>query len=179
MSVLVSSSVNNHHQHHYFSNPHINRNASPTRKQVPPTYRSAPKLNENTNGNIENDQVPLGVVHTMKKRLLDKANESLLLNNSSTLPRHSLIKPSTRLQSNENLHQNKSLTLPLKQTTRLSRSQDNLINNNHSLESFAVYVQPKQDVIIVERTKSDDDTLANSRHSYIELHMDEVPKPGM
>ncbi|CAF1407973.1 unnamed protein product [Rotaria magnacalcarata] len=172
MSVLVSSSSTT--SHHYFSNPHVNENVSSTRKQASLTYRSTPKLNETTNGHIENDHVPYGVVNSMKQRLFDKVNESLLSNNNSIVARHSLSKPSLRISSNENLLQTKSLTSPLKQAARLSRSQDNLIN----AEPFASYLQPKQDVIIVERTKSDDEILAASRHSYTELHIDEVPKPG-
>ncbi|CAF3703287.1 unnamed protein product [Rotaria socialis] len=172
MSVLVPSSSTT--SRHYFSNPHVNGNVSAARKQTSLTYRSTPKLNETTDGHIENDHVPYGVVNSMKQRLFDKVNESLLSNNNSIVARHLLSKPSLRISSNENLLQTKSLTSALKQTARLSQSQDNLIN----AEQFASYLQPKQDVIIVERTISDDEILATSRHSYTELHIDEVPKPG-
>ncbi|CAF2662067.1 unnamed protein product [Rotaria sp. Silwood2] len=183
MSVLVSLSTTNTH-HPYIPNHHhhhINGNLSSTIKSMSSTNRLTSKLNENYNGSIENDHVPFGVVNSMKQRLLDKANESLLLNNNSTFNRYSLSKPSSRLSSNENLLQTKSSISPLKHTTRLSRSQDNLLNNNHNnnnTEQFASYLQPKQDVIIVERTKSNDENTLTYRHSYIELHMDEVPKPG-
>ena len=40
------------------------------------------KLNENNTGDIDSDHVPFGVVNSMKQRLLDKVNESLLLNNN-------------------------------------------------------------------------------------------------
>jgi hypothetical protein len=145
MSVLVPSFPNSHH--HHFPNRYINGNFSTA------------KLNEDMN----QDQVPFGVVNSMKQRLLDKVNESLLLNN-----RHS-----SRLSSNENLLQTKA---SLKPTVRLSRSQDNLLNNNINTEQFTSYLQPKQDVIIVETTISNDE---GHRHSYTELHVDEVPKPGM
>jgi hypothetical protein len=96
----------------------------------------------------------------MKQRLLDKVNESLLLNNRQP----------SRLSSNENLLQIKPL---LKPTVRLSRSQENLLNNH--TESLTSYLQPKQDVVIIDTTITNDET---HRHSYTELHVDEVPKPG-
>lgn len=163
MSVLVPSfpSSTNTHHHHFISNQHING------KSKSLTNRQTSKFNDNNQGNTDNDQVPCGVVNSMKQRLLDKANESLSLNN-----RLSLLK-----SSNENLLQAKPLTSPLKHTARLSRSQDNLLNSNS--EQISSYLQPKQDVIIVERTKSIDDCTATYRHSYIELNIDEVPKPGM
>jgi hypothetical protein len=157
MSVLVPSfpsSTNSHHN--FFSNYRINGNMSKT-------------LTEN----IEKDHVPYGVVNSMKQRLLDKVNESLLLHNNSTLSRYSLSKI-----SNENLLQTKTVISPLKHTTRLSRSQDNLLNNNN-IEQFTSYLQPKQDLIIVDTTTSNDENILVHRHSYIELHVDEVPKPGM
>ncbi|CAF1531765.1 unnamed protein product [Rotaria sordida] len=186
MSVLLSSSSSTTNTHpSYFPPPpphhhHINGNLSPTTKSISSINRLTSKLNENNNGNMENDHVPFGVVNSMKQRLLDKANESLLLNNNSTFNRYSLSKPPpSRLSSNENLFQTKSSISSLKHTTRLSYSQDNLLNNNNNnTEQFTSYLQPKQDVIIVERTKSTDENISTYRHSYTELHMDEVPKPG-
>jgi hypothetical protein len=158
MSVLVPSfpsSTNSHH--HYYSNHRINGNISQSIKHMSLTNR----LTED----IDKDHVPFGVVNSMKQRLLDKVNESL------TLTRHTLSK-----SSNENLFQTKSIPSPLKHTTRLSRSQDNLLNNN--TEQFISYLQPKQDLIIVDTTISNDENISIHRHSYTELHVDEVPKPG-
>jgi hypothetical protein len=170
MSVLVPSSTTTTH-HLYFSTNPINRNLSQSTKHMPLTNRLTSKLNGDNDNN--NDHVPFGVVNSMKQRLLDKVNESLFLNtNNSTLTRHSLIK-----SSNENLLQIKSNISPLKHTIRLSRSQDNLINNN--TEQFTSYLQPKQDLIIVDTTTSNDEHISIHRHSYTELHVDEVPKPGM
>jgi hypothetical protein len=196
MSVLVPSLTNNHHQYSsYFStntNCRINGNLSQT------------KSNRLTHENDQtNDHVPYGVVNSMKQRLLDKVNESFLLNNNSTLIRHALSKSSSRIPSNENLLQTKTSLSPLKRTARLSRSQDNLTNTNsfsgHLLttEQITSYIQPKQDVIIVDTTPpttipnninedNDDEgklragqkTLTH-RQSYTELHVDEAPKPGM
>ncbi|CAF4619001.1 unnamed protein product, partial [Rotaria magnacalcarata] len=71
---------------------------------------------------------------------------------------------SSRIASNENLLQSKTFTSPLKRTTRLSRSQDNLTNHNNSTnylsghsvttEQITSYLQSKQDVIIVDTTKN-------------------------
>ena len=158
---------------------------------------STNKLNEHEQ---TNDHVPHGVVNSMKQRLLNKVNESFLLNNNSTILRHALTKSSSsRISSNENLLQTKSLISPLKHTTRLSRSQDNLTNNSINYipgqiiinEQFNSYIQPKQDVIIVdttpnENTNDDDDEDDDNeklhtghKQSYTELHVDEAPKPGM
>jgi len=167
MSVLVPSSTTTNH-HLYFSTNPIKENLSQSTKHMPLTS----KLND------DSDHVPFGVVNSMKQRLLDKVNESLLLNNNSTLIRHSLTKSSARISSNENLLQTKPLISPLKHTTRLSRSQDNLSNNDNT-EQFASYLQPKQNVIIVDTTTSNDENSSMHRHSYTELHVDEVPKPGM
>jgi len=154
----------------------------------------------------DGDHVPFGVVNSMKQRFLNKVNESYVFHHhQSTLTRTSLSKPSSRQPSNENLLQTKSLTSPLKRTTRLSRSQDNLSHQvNHPTvvnEQFMSYLQPKQDLIIVDTTSSTtndheeidgldhhqiDETKIRSagktatkhRQSYNELHCDEVPKPG-
>jgi len=169
MSVLVPSfpSSTNSHHHHYFSNHRLNGNLSQSTKHI--------SLKNHLTEDMENYHVPFGVVNSMKQRLLDKVNESLFLNtNNSTLTRHSLIK-----SSNENLLQIKSNISPLKHTIRLSRSQDNLINNNNNTEQFTSYLQPKQDLIIVDTTTSNDEHISIHRHSYTELHVDEVPKPGM
>jgi hypothetical protein len=171
MSVLVPSSTTTTH-HLYFSTNPINRNLSQSTKHMPLTNRLTSKLNGDNDNN--NDHVPFGVVNSMKQRLLDKVNESLLLNNNSTLIRHPLTKSSARISSNENLLQTK----PLKSTTRLSRSQDNLSNNDNT-EQFASYLQPKKNVIIVDTTTSNDENISMHRHSYTELNVDEVPKPGM
>jgi hypothetical protein len=168
MSVLVPSfpsSTNSHH--HYFSNHRINGNLSQSTKHMS-------LKNYHLIEDMEKDHVPFGVVNSMKQRLLDKVNESLFLNNNSTLTRYTLSK-----SSNENLLQIKSNISPLKHTTRLSRSQDNLINNNN-IEQFTSYLQPKKDLIIVDTTTtSNDEHISIHRHSYTELHVDEVPKPGM
>ena len=139
----------------------------------------------------DKDHVPYGVVNSMKQRLLNKVNESFLFNPHSTLTRQSLSKPSSRLASNENLLQNKAIVSPLKRTARLSRSQDNLTNSStHPTEEFTSYIQPKQDVIIVDVTSDNDDgdttdgklhpgqKTSIHRQSYTELHVDEAPKPG-
>jgi hypothetical protein len=159
MSVIVPSfpSSNNSHSH-FFPRRRINGNHSQSNKHMSLTSQ-----------NFDNDQVPFGVVNSMKQRLLDKFNESLLLNTT----RHSISK-----SSNENLLQIKSNQLPLKQTTRLSRSQDSLLNNNNT-EQFTSYLQPKQELIIIDRTISNVEKSAIHRLSYTELHIDEVPKPGM
>jgi hypothetical protein len=198
MSVLVPSITNNNNHHHphssYFStntNRRINGNSSQTKSN----RSTANKLNENDQ---TTDHVPHGVVNSMKQRLLNKVNESFLLNNNSTIIRHSLSKPSPRILSNENLLQTKTSLSPLKHTTRLSRSQDNLSNNNSINyipgqiiinEQFNSYIQPKQDVIIIDTTSNenndDDEKLqigqktSTHRQSYTELHVDEAPKPGM
>jgi len=167
MSVLVpsfpssssstSKKTTNSHSN-YFSNHRINGNFSQSTKNI--------SLINHFNDDNEQDHVPYGVVNSMKQRLLNKVNESLFLTH------HSLTK-----SSNENLFQIKSSISPLKQTTRLSRSQDNLLNNN--TEQFISYLQPKQDLIIVDTTISNDENISIHRHSYTELHVDEVPKPGM
>lgn len=135
----------------------------------------------------ENDHVPFGVVNSMKQRLLNKVNESYF---NSTLSKHSITKQAST--SNENLLQTKTNTSPLKHSTRLSRSQDNL--NNHVLpEQITSYIQAKQEVIIVETTVRNDELLQPQqqqgclhpaqktlihKQSYTELHVDEAPKPG-
>jgi hypothetical protein len=188
MSVLVPSLTNPHHSTYFSSNTtrRINGNISQT------------KSNRLTANNDQNkDHVPYGVVNSMKQRLLNKVNESYLLNNNSTLIRHSLSKPSSRLSSNENLLQTKPFLSPLKRTARLSRSQDNLTNDSISnttltTEQFTSYIQPKQDVIIVDTTTTtttnDEEEegklhagqkTATHRQSYTELHVDEAPKPGI
>ena len=101
----------------------------------------------------------------MKQRLLDKFNQSVLLNTH-----HSALK-----SSNDNLLQVKSNFSPLKQTTRLSRSQDSLLNHH---EPFISYLQPKQELIIIDATVSDEEKSTSPRISHTELHVDEVPKPG-
>lgn len=217
MSVIVPPLTNNHHHHHqspYF--PTMNNHNGHRRLHG---TQSSGKTNQSpmkpTENDTDGDHVPFGVVNSMKQRLLNKVNESFLLNhNSPTLTRPSLSKPSSRLSSNENLLQTKTLTSPLKRTTRLSRSQDNL-SHNHSIpshpiiaEPFTSYLQPKQDVIIVDTTTinhqhsqenglngicdQDDDgeddlgdgklrpghKTSAHRQSYTELHRDEAPKPG-
>jgi beta-glucosidase-like glycosyl hydrolase len=202
MSVLVSSLTNPHHTTYFSNNTtrRINENVSQT------------KLNRLTSNKLNNhdqnkDHVPYGVVSSMKQRLLNKVNESFLFNNTnnnnnnnnnnnSTLLRHSLSKPSSRLSSNENLLLTKTYISPLKHTTRLSRSQDNLTNDNNSInsilnpiEQFTSYIQPKQDVIIVDTTTNENDDndgklsagqkTSTHRQSYTELHVDEAPKPGI
>jgi hypothetical protein len=193
MSVLVPPLTNHHHHHHpptYFSNNttrRINGNSSQTKGN----RLSLNKCNDNDQNK---DHVPYGVVNSMKQRLLNKVNESFLFNQNSTLTRYALSKPSSRLSSNENLLQTKtSLISPLKRTTRLSRSQDNLTNNQQSIanqfiitEQFTSYIQPKQDVIIVDATSNDEENeklhsgqkTSTHRQSYTELHVDEAPKPG-
>ena len=106
---------------------------------------------------MENDQVPSGVVNSMKRRLLDKFSESLVVNT----------RPSRSKSSN---------CSSLKQTTRLSRSQDSLLND-HS-ESLVSFIQPKQNVIIVDTTVTKDEHIRQARSTHSELHVDEVPKPG-
>ncbi|CAF1090796.1 unnamed protein product [Adineta steineri] len=175
MSVLVpsfQSSTNTHSQ--YFSTNSINENFNQSTKHMSLINRTKSKL---YGDNHNNDHVPFGVVNSMKQRLLDKVNESLL-NNNSTLIRHPLSKSASRLLSNESLIPTNSITTtPLKHTTRLSRSQDSLLNNT-IVEQFTSYLQPKQDVIIVDTTKSNDENISIHRHSYTELNVDEVPKPG-
>jgi hypothetical protein len=169
MSVIVPPLTNNHHHHHqspYFStmNSHNGHRRLHGAQPSGKTNQSPMKPTEN---DADSDHVPFGVVNSMKQRLLNKVNESFLLNhNSSTLARPSLSKPSSRLSSNENLLQTKTLPSPLKRTTRLSRSQDNL-SHNHSTpshpiiaEPFTSYLQPKQDVIIVDTT-----TINHHHHS--------------
>jgi len=195
MSVLVSSFTNLHHKN-YFSNNSTHR-INDNKSQKKQNHLTSNKLNKNNNDQNK-DHVPYGVVNSMKQRLLNKVNESFLFNNNnnSTLLRHSLSKPSSRLSSNENLLQTKTYISPLKHTTRLSRSQDNLTNDNNlinsilnSTEQFTSYIQPKQDVIIVDTTtdENDDDDgklsagqkTSTHRQSYTELHVDEAPKPGI
>ena len=155
MSVLVPSFPSTNNSHFFPHHHHLKGSHSQSTK-----YMSLPSTN------FENDQVPFGVVNSMKQRLLDKFSESLLLN--STCQTNS--KPSIQTKPN---------TAPLKQTTRLSRSQDNLLNNNNNhTEQLTSYLQPKQDVIIVDRTLSNEEKSAAHRLSYSELHIDEVPKPG-
>ena len=186
MSVLVqsvvpatsssSSSTTTTTNNHYFSTRSTHGNLSQAKKHLSVSNRSISASNDMSNEDAANDHVPIGVVNSMKQRLLDKVNESLLLNPISTLVRHPLSKSSTGLASNENLLQIKSPSL--KRTTRLSRSQDNLSNSNG--DSVSPYLQAKQNVIIVDRqsTENDDDRASAHRHSYTEFHIDEVPKPG-
>ena len=229
MSVLVPSLTNNHHHHHhspYFST--ATSTSTPSRRlhgslsHSSATNKSNHVSSKATDNDQNSDHVPFGMVNSMKQRFLNKVNESFLLNNTLTIPRHSLSKPSSRLPSNENLLQTKTVASPLKSTTRLSRSQDNLTNdnnnnnnnnnNNHNnyhhtqsiasivaqaitAEQFTSYLQPKQDLIIVDTTSSTNDITANQeniddgklrlgqkalihRQSYTELHVDEAPKPG-
>ena len=201
MSVLVPSLTNHHHHHPptYFSNNptrRINGNSSSSSQTAKGNRLSLNKSNDNDQNK---DHVPHGVVNSMKQRLLNKVNESFLFNQNSTLARHSLSKPSSRLASNENLLQTKTSSVsPLKRTTRLSRSQDNLITNNQQstannhviiTEQFTSYIQPKQEVIIVDATSNDEEdeiihsgpktSTSTHRQSYTELHDDEAPKPGM
>lgn len=205
MSVLVSSLTNPHHSNYFSNNStrRINENLSKKKSN----HLTTNKLN---NHDQNKDHVPYGVVNSMKQRLLNKVNESFLFppntnnnnnntnNNNSTLLRQSLSKPSSRLSSNENLLQTKISLSPLKHSTRLSRSQDNLTDNNHHTinsfsnptEQFTSYIQPKQDVIIVDTTTNeyhfeDEGKLSAGqktslhRQSYTELHVDEAPKPGL
>jgi hypothetical protein len=200
MSVLVSSLSTHHAPFFSSNNPNrrINGNISTTKQT-----RLTTKTSENE---MDSDHVPYGVVNSMKQRLLNKVNESYLLNNTSTSIRHSLLKSSSRISSNENLLQTKPSLSPLKRTARLSRSQDNLTNNNTinsitgqtvTAEQFTSYIQPKQDVIIVDTPTATIVTPTNNenndeegklragqktlthRQSYTELHVDEAPKPGM
>lgn len=205
MSVLVPSFAtnNNTHHHHHHHHHHTAYFSNNTNRRIngnlPPIQQNRFSMNALNDHEQENDQVPFGVVNSMKRRLLDKVNESLVLNNNSTIVRNTLTKQSTRIGSNENLLQTKLSTSSLQRTTRLSRSQDNLTNNHHSsghsfpTEQFTSYIQPKQDVIIVDTTKNsnhnedfyDDEKLRTAqknlphRQSYTELHIDEAPKPGM
>ena len=180
MSVIVSSYPSSTNIHpYYFSKYHLNGNYSLSTKHRSTTDSLTLKFNENNHDDIDNDRVPFGVVNSMKQRLLDKANESLLLNsNSSTLIQHSLSKSSLRMSSNENLLQTKSSTLSLKYGTRLSSSQDSLLNNR-TTEQLASYMRSKQDVIIVDKKTFNDENVSIHRPSYAELHVDEIPKPGM
>jgi len=198
MSVLVPSITNSHHSTYFStnSNRRINENVSQTKQNRLPS--------KNLNDHDQNkDHVPYGVVNSMKQRLLNKVNESFVFNHNSTLIRHSLSKPLSRLSSNENLLQTNIFISPLKHTKRLSRSQDNLTNNNNNnnhlinsntnqiitTEQFTSYIQPKQDVIIVDTTTNDNNEddgklhpeqkTSTHRQSYTELHVDEAPKPGM
>lgn len=139
MSVLVSSILSTH----VYSTTRRNGNVSTVIEQMP--------------SNMENDQVPLGVVNSMKQRLLDKFSESVL-NNTYT----SAVK-STNF-------------FPLKRTTRLSRSQDSLLND-HS-ESLPMCLQPKENVIIVDRTITKEGHIPKRRLSQTEMQVDETPKPG-
>ena len=170
------------------TNRRLRGNTSSSSSQTKTTRSS---LNPSHDHEQNKDHVPYGVVNSMKQRLLNKVNESFLFNPHSTLTRQSLSKPSSRLASNENLLQSKTIVSPLKRTTRLSRSQDNLLANNasHPTEEFTSYIQPKQDVIIVDVTSEDDEGDADGklhpgqktsthRQSYTELHVDEAPKPG-
>jgi hypothetical protein len=220
MSVLVPSLVHNHHPHHssFFST--INNNNTNRRTHgTTSTLKSNSMSMKSIENDPESDHVPFGVVNSMKQRLLNKVNESYLINHNSNMTRASLSKPASRLSSNENLLQTRNLPSPLKTTIRLSRSQDNLSNTDHDyqqqssstlgqstlIEPFMSYLQPKQDVIIVETTTNpnqeniddvdrhhqltavDDDDgklragqkMAMHRQSYTELHRDEAPKPGM
>ncbi len=99
----------------------------------------------------------------MKQRLLNKINGSFLLTKPTSFSK----------SSTENLLQTKPLLSSSKPITRLSRSQENLFNQH--TEQFTSYLQPKQNLIIVNTTSND----PIHRQSYIELHGDEVPKPGM
>lgn len=188
MSVLVPSLTNHHHSSFFSMNNNRRHHHGNTSSQTK-NHRSS--LNPSHDHEQNKDHVPYGVVNSMKQRLLNKVNESFLFNPHSTLTRHSLSKPSSRLASNENLLQSKPIVSPLKRTTRLSRSQDNLLINgtSHPTEEFTAYIQPKQDVIIVDVTSDDDEDHADGklhpgqktsthRQSYTELHVDEAPKPG-
>ena len=164
--------------------------------QTKPNHLSVNKIHENEQ---TNDQVPHGVVNSMKQRFLDKVNESLLLNHVSSNGRYTLSKPSS---SNENLLQTKPTYSSLRHTARLSRSQDNLANH-HTIssipgqflnnEQFTLYLQPKQDVIIVETTTTEESSHADDvnveklnseqkgsthKQPYTDIHEDETPKPG-
>ena len=137
MSVLVSSVLSAH----VYSNTR-----RPNGNVVVSAFEQMPL-------NMENDQVPSGVVNSMKQRLLDKFSESLVVNTHPSGSKSSL-----------------------KHTTRLSRSQDSLLND-HS-ESLATFLQPKQNVIIVDTTVIKDEHIRQPRSAHSELHVDEVPKPG-
>ncbi|CAF0757028.1 unnamed protein product [Adineta ricciae] len=198
MSVLVPSLINNHH-HHPHSSYYSNNSPRRTHGNISQTKQNRLSMNKIHENEQTNDQVPHGVVNSMKQRFLDKVNESLLLNHASSNGRHTLSKPSS---SNENLLQTKSTYSSLRHTARLSRSQDNLANH-HTIssipgqvlnnEQFTLYLQPKQDVIIVETTTTEesshaDDANIEKLHSgqkgsthkqpYTDIHEDETPKPG-
>jgi hypothetical protein len=164
MSILVPSATRNHH---YVPMRQLNGSSVAPRKIIPFANRSISALNEMTDSDMNTDRVPLGMVSSMKQRLLDKFNESLLLNNPGALNRQSLFKA-----SNENLLQPKS---SLKHTARLSRSHENLLNDPS--ESLSTYLHTKPNVVIVE-TSSNEEPLTAHRYSHLELPIDEVPKPG-
>ena len=164
MSVLVPPATRNHH---YVSMRQLHGTAFAARKAIPIGNRSVSALNELTDSDMNSDRVPFGMVSSMKQRLLDKFNESLLLNHPGALTRQSLIKA-----SNENLLQTKS---PLKHASRLSRSHENLLN--HHSESLNTYLQAKPNVIIIETSSNGEHTPAH-RYSHLDLPIDEVPKPG-
>ena len=176
MSVLVPSLTNNHHHHHAHHHspyyPTVN-NAHPPRRhhtnkgtaKSSSSSSSSMKTNDNES---EGDHVPFGVVNSMKQRFLSKVNESYVFNQTTnSIARPPLSKNSSRLSSNENLLQTKNLPSPLKRTTRLSRSQDNLSNppplpsisgQTNIVEPDTSYLQPKHELIIV-------DALTKSNHS--------------
>ena len=137
------------------------------RKIIPVVNRSVSALNEMTDSDMNTDRVPFGMVSSMKQRLLDKFNESLLLNHPGALTRQSALKA-----SHENLLQTKS---SLKHTARLSRSHENLLNLQS--ESLNAYLQAKPNMVIIE-TSSHEEPLPAHRYPHLELLIDEVPKPG-
>lgn len=165
MSVLVPSLTNNHHHHSPFftsmsntqATRRLNGTKSGTKLNTPTT---PPKSNDNDQ---DSDQVPYGVVNSMKQRFLNKVNQSYVFNpTTNVIGRPPLSKNSSRLSSNENLIQHKTLPSPLKRTTRLSRSQDNLSNSPSitvppstqqiPTEQYTSYLQPKHELIIVDTT---------------------------
>jgi hypothetical protein len=65
----------------------------------------------------------------------------------------------------------------LKATARLSRSHDNLLKNAFE-PSMTSYLQTTANVIIVDKTPTDEHVSTPVIYSHTELHVDEVPKPG-
>lgn len=139
MSILVSSILSTH----VYSTTRRNGNVSTVIEQTPL--------------NMENDQVPLGVVNSMKQRLLDKFSESVL-NSSYT--------SGTRSTNGSTL----------KRTTRLSRSQDSLLNEHSQI--LPTFLQPKKNVIIVDRTVTKEKQILKRPLSQMDLQVDETPRPG-
>ena len=131
--------------------------------------RSILKTNQDENEEIPNDQVPFGVVNSMRQRFLQKINESLPNYLNGYGKQRS---KSKNFNGHKNLLQQKSSS---KYPSHLSQSHEHLYTQQNDLLNG--YLKPKLDVIIIEQN-TDDQQPSTARCSHNEVKSEEVPRPG-